>query len=196
MQTIPQLTRLELFLAGFSGTRDSYITFEVFELPILTEWELMEHAAGMTNHRLIRNEALEIIHKGDGKIAESLSTLQQSGCRGKVMRYGSREASEEECPDDSTWLEFDVVTGPTGISGGAEKRIDVNFVYHRAAGEFDGRRVSQNVILPHTGSVVVFSWKEGKFLQFLFLSGSVRAANQSPVYVEERLSRESSEVEL
>lgn len=177
VQTVPQLTRVELFLARFGGTQDVQIDVELFELPLLEGWALVGDAAGLVDYSSIRKDALAMIRKGEGRIVESFSSVLKSGSRGKLERPGREGASEGGGNPDATFFEFDVISGPTGISGGTESQIHVDFSYRRPAGEFEPRNVVQQSILPHQGSVIAASWKEGDSLQILFLSAGVRSVN-------------------
>jgi hypothetical protein len=177
VQTVPQLTRAELFLARFGGTQEIQLDLEILELPLLEGWELVGNATGHVDHSSIRTEALAMIRNGEGRIVESFSSLLKSGSRGKLERPGRQVALEEGTEADTTRFEFDVLSGPAGISGGTESQIHVNFSYRRPAGKFKPRNVIQQSILPHQGSVIASSWKESDSLQILFLSAGVRTEN-------------------
>lgn len=177
VQTVPQLTRAELFLARFGGRQEIQLDLDIFELPLLEGWELVGNATGLVDHSSIRKEALAMIRNGKGRIVESFSSLLKSGSRGKLERSGRKVALEVGAEADTTRFEFDVLSGPTGISGGTESQIHVNFSYRRPGGEFEPRNVVQQSILPHQGSVMAASWKEGDSLQLLFLSAGVRTVN-------------------
>ncbi|MDF1858849.1 MAG: hypothetical protein P1U87_01475 [Verrucomicrobiales bacterium] len=177
VQTVPQLTRAELFLARFGGMQEIQLDLDIFELPLLEGWELVGNATGLVDHSSIRKEVLTMIRKGEGRIVESFSSLLKSGSRGKLERSGRKVALEVGAEADTTRFEFDVLSGPTGISGGTESQIHVNFSYRRPGGEFEPRNVVQQSILPHQGSVIAASWKEGDSLQILFLSAGVRTVN-------------------
>lgn len=176
VQTIHQLTKVELLLARFGGTHDVFIRLEVFEFPLMEGWELVNSASGLFDQSSIRESALNLVKKGEGKIIDTLAAKIKSGERGKISRSPiSEEQSNESFQGDV--FEFDAISGPTGISGGTDPRIQVNFIFKRSEGSFAPRTVMSVVSFPSQGSVVASSWREGDMLQILFLGGEIRTVN-------------------
>lgn len=175
VQTVPQLTRVELFFARFGATPDVLVQLEIFELPLLDGWKLIGKTTGIADHRSIRSDALKRVRNGKGRIVESFSSILRSGERGKLERsmdLGSVEVSEEEdASSEATSFEFDP------ICAGPGNRIYINFAYERPRGEFEPRKVSAPLIIPHQGGVIAASWKEGENLQFLYLGAEARDVN-------------------
>lgn len=177
VQTIHQLTRVELFLARYGGTHDVSIRLEIMEFSFLQGWELVNSASGLFDQSSIREKAMELVQKGEGKIIETLAAKTKSGERGRITR--SPVSGEGGSADSirGTVFEFDAISGPTGISGGTDPRIQVNFVFKRSQKNLTPRTVTSVVSFPSQGSVVAGSWREGDTLQILFLGGEVRTVN-------------------
>lgn len=110
-----------------------------------------------------------------GRIVESFSSTVKRGKRGKLKRsmdLGSVEVSEEEdVSSEATLVEFEPVFE------GNESRISIRFVYERFRGEFEPRKVTSLLIIPHQGGVIAASWREGGNLQFLYPGAEARDVN-------------------
>lgn len=177
VQTIHQLTKVELFLARFGGTHDVFIRLEIFEFPLMEGWELVNSASGLFDQSSIRESALSLVKKGEGKIIDTLAAKIKSGERGKINRSPILRDDESSEAFQGKVFEFDAISGPTGISGGTDPRIQVNFIFKRSEGSFTPRTVMSVVSFPSQGSVVAGSWREGDTLQILFLGGEIRTVN-------------------
>ena len=97
----------------------------------------------------------------------------QSGrfiCRPPIAEEQSSESFRDRV------FEFDAISGPTGISGGTDPRIQVNFIFKRSEGNFAPRTVMSGLSFTSQGSVVASRWRGGT-LQILFIGGEIRTVN-------------------
>ncbi|GEM_PF-6932689 len=82
----------------------------------------------------------------------------QSGrfiCRPPIAEEQSSESFRDRV------FEFDAISGPTGISGGTDPRIQVNFIFKRSEGNFAPRTVMSGLSFTSQGSVVASRWRGG-----------------------------------